>query len=485
MDNLKDKIYSNISYTNQDYESILTEFKDILQGGIQTSWNNLAETDIIMILMSVFAAHKDILNYMIDYRTLEGFMSTAKERQSIVRIANSFGYKIPSFKAGMAEFSIDAPAYLEFGTQLADSDNIPWVYFDFSKPFILDELVKLYQGTLYNVTIDMTQVNNINKTYILPSPSIAIGSTYQDKRLSKLILTKSDESTEEFIEVDNLYRYNGDSTKVYELNVDPQGITYIRFHKDLNLLSYASDTLTFYYVVTTGKLSTNPNIITITLPIDDTLVTLEERNLYPTANFFNGADPLVSEEVKENFKHYYASSDLLITQDDIKNFVLNIQTYVNSVNRCIVIDKQFDTEGFASRGVDIPLGEVRVYVLKNNNLELTPTEADVINAEINKYKMSGITIIVNDALARRDITINLGFAITNNEPFKEFLINYINNLPIGSIITAGQINEVINNSIYSRYFNSNNGSVKLQTSLTELNLSYNEYANLTATNIIV
>ena len=58
------------------------------------------------------AAHTDILNYMIDYRILENYMSTAKERASLVRIANSVGYKIRSFRPAYATFKVTKKLHL-------------------------------------------------------------------------------------------------------------------------------------------------------------------------------------------------------------------------------------------------------------------------------------------------------------------------------------------------------------------------------------
>ena len=73
---------------------------------LSSNWNNISEADIIFIMLSLMSAHKDILNYMLDYRILESYMSTAKERASLVRIANSFGYKIPSYKAAKANLML-------------------------------------------------------------------------------------------------------------------------------------------------------------------------------------------------------------------------------------------------------------------------------------------------------------------------------------------------------------------------------------------
>ena len=500
--NLKDKIFSKISYTKQDYEGILDDFKSMFTGDnpIVTGWDNMSETDIIFILMSIFAAHKDILNYMLDYRTLEGFMSTAKERPSIVRIANSFGYKIPSYKAGMAEFELRAgpetdvssKAFIGFGTQFIDDNNIPWVYFDEPKKFSHSNKLKLYQGILHSLSINIENANNTNKTHILNFPNIAIGSSYRGKPLSKLIhITNNDtDNAEVFEEVESLYRYDGTDKKVYELNVDPQGITYIKFHRDLDLSNYTSgDSFVFYYVTTSGDAVTRAYTISESLlPATDDIES--ESNLFsliPTGTFFIGANPLSAERIKEDFKYYYANSDLLITHEDIKNFILNRQEVVQGINRCLVIDKQFDTAGRANRGKNnIDLGEVKVYVIKKDNTLLTSDDEEELQEELNKYTLAGINVIVNsegpdDGLTERQVIIKLGF--NASQEFKEFLVNYINNLPIGEPITSGQINQAINNSEFRDYFNKNNGSVVINdSSLVELD--YYEYATIDENGII-
>lgn len=163
----------------------------------------------------------------------------------------------------MAEFKLQAVdtgknnAYISFGTQFIDDNNIPWVYFDKSKDFNSSDdnnnKLKLYQGILHNLSIDIENAKNTNKTHILNFPNIAIGSSYRGKPLSKLIHITSDNEEVVFEEVESLYRYDDTDKKVYELNVDPQGITYIKFHRDLDLDQYTSDdNFMFYYVTTSG-----------------------------------------------------------------------------------------------------------------------------------------------------------------------------------------------------------------------------------------
>ena len=104
---IKEGIYKNLSYTNQDFESIMLQMIDIVENNSsENKWNNLTEADPITMLLAIVAAHTDILNYMTDYRILETYMSTARERESMIRIANSFGYKIPGYSASRILYKI-------------------------------------------------------------------------------------------------------------------------------------------------------------------------------------------------------------------------------------------------------------------------------------------------------------------------------------------------------------------------------------------
>ena len=103
---LKEKIYKHLSYTSQDYESILGDIISLFRSqDLNTEWDNLSEADPIFILMHLLAAHKDILNYMLDYRVLETYALTARERASLIRLARSVGYKIPGLVPSYANYA--------------------------------------------------------------------------------------------------------------------------------------------------------------------------------------------------------------------------------------------------------------------------------------------------------------------------------------------------------------------------------------------
>ena len=257
---LKENLLSKLSYTSRDYESIMRDLINILKSDDTLkvkNWDNLSEADPLFIILSLMAAHTDILNYMIDYRILENYMSTAKERASLVRIANSVGYKIRSFRPAYATFKITAlstPATLKLeplGNQFIDGSGVGWVYAGPTRELTAEDLTNgtylgFVQGAIATLDIQPSAISN--RTHIISNMQVAIGSNIDNTITSRLKITGTT-GEEEWTEVESVL---GKTGRVYELNVDPLGTTYIRFPSDFDPTKYADSPMTLTYLVTNG-----------------------------------------------------------------------------------------------------------------------------------------------------------------------------------------------------------------------------------------
>ena len=495
---VKDAIFEKISYTNRDYNSIITELIELLPE-LSPNWNNVSEADIIFIMLSLMAAHKDILNYMIDYRTLEGYMSTAKERQSLVRIANSFGYKIPSYKAPYARLRLESaelsaggtpsfPLTLESWAKLNDIDGVAWSYTGNETTINIDDVIEVYQGIPSSINFSVANIDEQSKTHIVSNQSIAIGNNANDKGLSKLIVTKDGESDVIFTEVENVYTDTSGSNLIYHLAVDPQGITYIKFLDTFNKQDYDGFTATFFYVLTQGQ-----NITSIE---SSEAVILDNNGAGTNANFFipstglnfvAGSRPLTAPEIREGFKQYYAGFDSLVTLNDYRSFILNKQRAVPGLEKCLVIDSQTSTmQGLNGNAAfaDSP----GIYVLKENNTQLSAAELELLREAVNKVKVTGVIPSYNgesvgNALEPVIIRIEVNKLPTNEtqkQNFIKFIADYINGKEIGSTLTSSELLSLIQNSEFGPNFE-NGIAIALKNLTTgvesrqRLNIAYNRY----------
>lgn len=398
MNNLKDNIFKGLSYSSRDYDSIMADLVALLRSGsLGSDWDNLSEADPLFIMMSLMAAHTDILNYMLDYRVLENYMSTAKERASLVRIANSAGYKIRSFRPAYAEFVFDPSANLVEPTSLqkmaqfkptANNNRIGWVYV--GENITLDAnsagtRLPFVQGAIQTLTFSLDQLAQMTK--IFSTSQVAIGSNMAGIETSTMKIGDT-----VWTEVGSVLGRSA-ADRVYELNVDTLRTTYIKFPSDMYTVSpeYISNlNAVLTYIVTAGTdVTIQPSKIVHTT--DPNLIFKKpETDPY----FVLGSDPATPDEIREGYKMYLYSGDSLISLADIKNYILNTQKVVPNINKCLVIDSTLDTNFGQGDYLSFNPGEFGVYLLKQGNQKLRNSELEKLFNEISKKKPAATYIKV-------------------------------------------------------------------------------------------
>lgn len=477
---VKDVLYKKLSYTNQDYETILLDiiglFKD--QDRLNMPWDNVSSADIMFIFMSLLAAHKDILNYMMDYRVQEAFMSTAKEVASVKRIANSFGFKAPSYKAARAEFTltISGTTTINPFDSFVDDNGYAWTYLGAQQKVSNEAVLELFQGIANNVSIPIANFSNKTKSHVISDQNIAIGNNYNVAGCSVL---ESTTPAVTYTEVDNLYIYNDTNQNVYSLAVDPFGLTYIKLHELIDLSQYASDAnFLFSYLITSGTKVTAPADFTdIKVGSSDNSATLTPVG----GSFYEGSDPLEKDELRESFKSYYASASALVTLEDYKNYVLNIQKAVPGITKCTVYDEQL--EGSIASSV------VAVYALKEDNTILTATEITNLADAISANNVINISAYVNDIdgadtseIEALSTTVTLttayaGLTDTDKSEIKSLVYDLIMAKEIGESVTASEINSMLANYNYDYFY----GGISFTNEVP----AFNQYVNLSLTDITI
>lgn len=503
---LKENLLSKLSYTSRDYESIMRDLINILKSDDTfkvKNWDNLSEADPLFIILSLMAAHTDILNYMIDYRILENYMSTAKERASLVRIANSVGYKIRSFRPAYATFKVTAlstPATLELeplGTQFTDDSGVGWAYAGPTRELTAEDLTNgTYLGFVQGAiaTFDIWPSKISNRTHIFSNMQVAIGSNIDNTITSRLKITGTS-GEEEWTEVESVL---GKTGQVYELNVDPLGTTYIRFPSDFDPTKYADSPMTLTYLVTNGfETQVQPSSIS-----NPSLSNFTFERVTNGSIFVYGSNPATTDEIREGYKMYMYSGDSLISLADIKNYILNIQKLVPGIKKCLVIDSTLDTSfGKGSAEFDpeaFKPGEFGVFVLKDNNTGLTDAELltddelGLLQEDIDAKKPAGtVATIANPTKQPIRIELNpLPSEQVDANFIKSIIKEYVNNKEIGESLSAGEIFELIfsarpklyNKGLVVKLLKEASGG-SFEEAEDGIILAYNQYFNITADDI--
>lgn len=482
---LKEKIYKNLSYTAQDYETILLEFVDLFtESDIGLTWNNMSEADPIFILLHLLAAHKDILNYMLDYRVLETYMTTARERASLIRNANSIGYKIPGKLPSTAQYTvtkIEGNNYtLNPYTQFVADDGTSWVYTgETITVSSTPQTITLVQGVPVNETFTAaTIINNENASKILLGNSIPTQQN-NNYRLSTLKL-ENDTNWEEAPTL--VGRSIHDSPKPYIIDKDTTGLYYIKFPEDIKIQNITG-TFNLQY------LNTNDAAVT-TAPL-----ALSLHNIYldiQQNTFTQGKGEATEAEIREGYLNYRGNLNSLSTLEDYKQWMLTKQTAIPNVSKVMVIDTMDSTNPNIAAGGENDLGNIGIYFTVDNGTG-HQVVADTTNLEllIKKAKQGGVLVHFNNdgntpGNPAAPVTINVKFTTSGDSEvdnkISQLIETFVYNKDFGDSIKDSEIIDLIITSEYRSYYIGKTITAKINNKENE-DLSYYQYAKIGTTTL--
>ena len=247
------------SYTNRDYESTRKEGLSkipSLSGGL---WTDLNATDPGVVLLDYVHALVDMVQYYQDHQALESFLSTAKERKNIFRLAHQLGYKISSAKGAKVDVTFRAPVLY------SNSVLIP-----------KHTAIKTSKGEITYLTIEDKYVAPETLEFKIPCIQGDIGyqkytgtgidSTRVDIEFAEdqvIILTQEnidtdtievvDDSQVVWTRVDNIV-FAGEDEKSYEVRLNYDGTVSILFGNGLRGYSpKETDIITVRYIYSLGE----------------------------------------------------------------------------------------------------------------------------------------------------------------------------------------------------------------------------------------
>jgi uncharacterized phage protein gp47/JayE len=94
-----------IDYTNKDYDSLVTAMKGLARERLP-AWTDHSANDFGVMLIELFAYMGDILAYYQDRVANESFLSTARERRSVLYLLRLIGYELLPAVSSSAELTL-------------------------------------------------------------------------------------------------------------------------------------------------------------------------------------------------------------------------------------------------------------------------------------------------------------------------------------------------------------------------------------------
>lgn len=357
---MSDNTNNNIfSYTKRDYAGSRKEGLSkipILSNGV---WTDLNVTDPGIIILDYVHALVDMINYYQDHQALETFITTAKERPNLFRLAKQLSYKISSAKSAKvtvtfhSDFYYDTLIKIPKGTNVRTKDSINYMTTEdaYIQPGQYEVDVLCVQGTLYKKEYTGTGLSrfsnvdppmNTNQTIALTASNIDIDSISIVDNLGKM-----------WKPVDIIV-FSNEIERVYQADLNPDNSVTIRFGDgERGKVPQETEVLTVSYIVTDAEKGRvgEGGINTIVDEIRDekgNYVSLKVTNKEASVG---GSSPQSSTDIRELAPGAIKAQDRAVTLSDFENLAKLVDGVADA--------KAYDI----NTNPTIPFHEVRVLVI--------------------------------------------------------------------------------------------------------------------------
>lgn len=341
----------SLSPTKKDYYQIWNEIVD-LAAKISDRWSpeSTNESDPGIVLLKALVAIADKLNYNIDKNTLEAFMPSATQQESMRKLTEMMGYSMQYYKAATCEVTIKLnnttdksleqfvdgiyfPKYVNLKNEEEDINFVTLEDFRLQKSepirkvsCIEGELIECETNT--DNIISMVHLDDNNR-YLLPETNVAENGI--------IVCNVSDDDnalgeSAAWRQVDNLNIWLP-GEKIWKFGFDSkENLPYIQFPEDISQL--IEDGLRIKYIRTNGLMGNISKNTLSKLEVPALWSSADDENISDlTSDDFivtnssaatNGADPESLNAAYNNFKKTVGTFDTLVTCRDYMNKIYQL-----------------------------------------------------------------------------------------------------------------------------------------------------------------
>lgn len=385
--NSQDKILSNTSFINKDFNSIWNEFLELVPK-LTRKWlpSEANESDPLAVALKLIAIALDKGNYAIDKSLLELYPLSLTQEASAYRVYDALNYKIRWYESGRGFISVryNKPAgtlknnpSLKKYDMITNEDNTV-IYTIISDTVELTKDVEVFTAEIMQGAV---------KDFVINGQTLVTTQNLDSE--NRLYFTESNVAqngvfvTSEGNEwkcVDNLALYSGDSY-VYTFGLDTAtNSCYIQFPKDVANL--CGPGFTIKYLLSEGS---RGNVLRgdLTVLYSDSEIQIdgseskklsEQITLFNNAAISNGRDPEKIDEMYETYKRTANLLNTLVTLEDYRNYLL---TYISSNNNKLVSNCQV-----SDRTCDL----LNTYIVKSMNTSGKFTDV-MRNGDMNAFQL--------------------------------------------------------------------------------------------------
>lgn len=313
------------SYTKRDYEQSRREGLAKIPIISSGKWTDLNPTDPGIIILDYVHALVDMVNYYQDHQALEAFITTARERANIFRLAKQLSYSIRSATCAKCDvtfnsvFSYDHPIKIPKYTGVTSKTGIQYVTADDAYLPIQSNsiVISCLQGKVQTKTYQGTGVSRFSNSMNAVNQAVYLTATNIDMTTIEV----TDNAGNVWTPVDYIV-FSTEKDRVYQLELNPDNSITIKFGDgERGIVPQPTDTLTIKYITTDaeeGQISPN-SIIGLVESIYDTDGSYVEFLVSNTASSVGGSTAQSSTEIRELAPGAIKAQTRAVTLSDFEN----------------------------------------------------------------------------------------------------------------------------------------------------------------------
>lgn len=412
------------SYTRRDYEGSRQEGLAQIPILSRGAWTDLNATDPGIIILDYVHALVDMMNYYQDHQALETFLSTAKERANVFRLAKQLSYNIRSAKGAtctvtfettlLYNFTIKIPKY----TPIATASGITYLTSEdaFLQPNQISIDVPCTQGDMKTINYQGTGISRFSNVVGAANQYVQIVDDNIDIDSIRIVEKDSQGNIiREWEPVDYLAFAVGNE-RVYQVELNPDNSVSIKFGDgERGMVPRETDLLSISYISTLAEegrvtMNTLRNLKTQIIS-DGKYIEFLVNNKHASVG---GSSHQSTQEIKELAPGAIKAQDRAVTLSDFEN----LAKLVSGVKDAKAYDTNIDPE--------IPYYEVRVYITPDDISNIQGNES-TLTTRVRDYLSSRIVppthlLVSMPSIKSVDITVEVEKANNATEGRVKYLV---------------------------------------------------------------
>lgn len=256
------------SYTKRDYERSRQEGLAKIPIISEGKWTDLNASDPGIIILDYLHALVDLINYYQDHQALETFISTAKERGNLFRLAKQLSYKVRSAKGATCDFRFTSsfhynhPIKIPKYTKITVSPDITYLVAEdtYLPTNAVSVDVPAVQGTVYNTSYVGTGISRFSEIENAENQYVTLTASNIDIDTIEIY----NNSTKKYWKEVDYIVFSDATAEVYQLELTPMNSVVIKFGDGVRgLVPSETDEFTITYLTTSaesGKIGANSKI---------------------------------------------------------------------------------------------------------------------------------------------------------------------------------------------------------------------------------